>query len=75
MSNFFKNLPFNESRQFVMEKDKSGCEIYIPIVFTTNKRITQEQYELRMKRELREVLKNQPSPHIFNFPPRTPNAA
>jgi len=69
MSNFFQNLPLNESRQYVMEKDKSGCEIYIPIVFCLPKYGSQEAYEQRMKRELKEVLNNQPSPNIINFPP------
>ncbi len=30
MDNFFKNLPFNTSEIFVMVKDDSGCEIYVP---------------------------------------------
>lgn len=59
---FFRNLPLNWSRLFTMQKDKSGCEIYVPVL--SNEDIPY------VKEQLKEILKNQPIPHTSNIPPR-----
>ena len=53
----FNKLPLNTQRTYTMEKDKSGCEVYIPVINRDNDVID------IAKKKLFNFLKNQPEPH------------
>lgn len=51
---FLPDIPLNTDKCYVMAVARSGCEVYIPINFTT------EEALLGRKSEIQEILDNQP---------------
>lgn len=60
MYSFFKILPLNTSKVYTMAVDKSGCEIYVPIIVFENATM--------VKTRLEQILAQQPAP-INDLPP------
>ena len=54
----FPKIPFNTNRCFTMAKDKSGCEIYIPVATRDSETIESK------KEELQQFLATQPEPEL-----------
>ena len=59
---FLPDIPLNTDKCYVMAVARSGCEVYIPVNFTT------EEALLVRKAEIQEILNSQPrldSPEPF----------